>query len=396
MAFVEIKNLTFSYPASRNNALEGIHLSVEQGEICLIIGKSGSGKSTLLRLLKKEIAPSGKVDGDIHINTKNIGFVNQNVESNIVMDTVEAELAFAPQNAGKSNKDISLMIAEAASYFNLGNVFHEKTSSLSGGTKQIVSLASAFTAKADLLLLDEPISQLDPVASEEFINIVSKLNRDNGTTVIISSHRIESILPIVDKIAVMENGKLLFCGTPQETGHFLVESGNEMKAILPQYTLAFKGNPLDFSVAKSRAAEIKYKKIEEIQKNDISLLVKEMCFTYKKGLPDVLYCLDYRAEQGKINAIVGSNGCGKTTLLNILAALDKPTSGSVCLAGQELASVKESGIAAFRRDNLGFVFQDFNLLDTFSLEDNIYLPLVLAGVKHTEMEKRLTPIANRL
>ena len=104
----------------------------------------------------------------------------------------------------------------------------------------------------------------------------------------------------------------------------------------------------------------------------------------------------FSVNEGEYVAIMGESGSGKTTLLNILAALDKPTSGSVKLAGKELSVIKESGIAAFRRDNLGFVFQDFNLLDTFSLEDNIYLPLVLAGLKHNEMKKRLVPIANQL
>lgn len=111
---------------------------------------------------------------------------------------------------------------------------------------------------------------------------------------------------------------------------------------------------------------------------------------------EALKNVSFSVNEGEYVAIMGESGSGKTTLLNILAALDKPTSGSVKLAGKELSVIKESGIAAFRRDNLGFVFQDFNLLDTFSLEDNIYLPIVLAGLKHNEMKKRLVPIANQL
>lgn len=103
--------------------------------------------------------------------------------------------------------------------------------------------------------------------------------------------------------------------------------------------------------------------------------------------------VSFSVEPGEYVAIMGESGSGKTTLLNILAALDKPTGGTVILDGKDLKDVKESAIAAFRRDNLGFVFQDFNLLDTFTLEDNIYLPLVLAGKNHKEMRERLLPLA---
>lgn len=111
---------------------------------------------------------------------------------------------------------------------------------------------------------------------------------------------------------------------------------------------------------------------------------------------EALKNVSFSVEQGEYVAIMGESGSGKTTLLNILAALDKPTGGSVVLGGQELGRIKESAVAAFRRDNLGFVFQDFNLLDTFTLEDNIYLPLVLAGKRYDEMHARIQPIAQEL
>ena len=111
---------------------------------------------------------------------------------------------------------------------------------------------------------------------------------------------------------------------------------------------------------------------------------------------EALRSVSFDVEQGEYVAIMGESGSGKTTLLNILAALDKPTAGSVVLGGQELSRIKESQAAAFRRDNLGFVFQEFNLLDTFTIEDNIFLPLVLAGRKYEQMQRRLEPIAAQL
>lgn len=111
---------------------------------------------------------------------------------------------------------------------------------------------------------------------------------------------------------------------------------------------------------------------------------------------EALKNVNFSVESGEYVAIMGESGSGKTTLLNILAALDKPTEGKVYLKGNDLGNLKEKDIAAFRRQNMGFVFQDFNLLDTFSLKDNIYLPLVLSGAKYNTMEKRLAPVAEKL
>ncbi len=129
---------------------------------------------------------------------------------------------------------------------------------------------------------------------------------------------------------------------------------------------------------------------------EVSGLKKVYSTRFGGNKVEALRNVNFTVEQGEYVAVMGESGSGKTTLLNILAALDKPTGGTVLLDGQDLRTIKESAIAAFRRDNLGFVFQDFNLLDTFTLEDNIYLPLVLAGKSYQQMHERLTPIAQRL
>lgn len=129
---------------------------------------------------------------------------------------------------------------------------------------------------------------------------------------------------------------------------------------------------------------------------EVSGLKKVYTTRFGGNRVEALKNVNFSVEEGEYIAIMGESGSGKTTLLNILAAFDKPTAGSVKLDGKELSSIKESAIAQFRRDNLGFVFQEFNLLDTFSVEDNIYLPLVLAGKHHGEMSERLKPIAAQL
>ena len=129
---------------------------------------------------------------------------------------------------------------------------------------------------------------------------------------------------------------------------------------------------------------------------EVSGLKKVYSTRFGANKVEALKNVNFTVEEGEYVSIMGESGSGKTTLLNILAALDKPTAGEVKLCGMELTLIKESAVAAFRRDNLGFVFQDFNLLDTFTLEDNIYLPLVLAGKSYNEMNKRLIPIARQL
>lgn len=335
MALFEIENLSFKYPLSNDNALNKISLSVKAGDFCLFLGKSGSGKSTLLRLLKKEIAPNGELSGNLKINANEISFVGQNVESNIVTDTVYGELAFTLENQGKSSGEIGLKIAEVASYFDLNGIFGEKTENLSGGSKQMLSLAASVTVNPSVLVLDEPVSQLDPTAAENFINTVVKLNREQGITVLISEHKCEKLLPFANKIIYLESGNARLFESPSEFAAYLIENNDEFQSVLPAYTRAFKDMPVDFISAKSEVGKLEYTDNQLAPKfDDIALKVKNLAFAYGKGLPDVIFDLNYNAYRGKINCIVGSNGCGKTTLLKALAGIVKCCSGKVKSKGK--------------------------------------------------------------
>ncbi len=368
MALLEIKNLSFSYPNCKENVLKDINLTVNDGEFCVLIGKSGSGKSTLLRLLKKEIAPYGEVNGEILINSKNIGFVNQNVESNIVTDTVMGELSFAPQNYGKSRNEINLKVAEISNYFNLNNYIDEKIENLSGGLKQMISLASVMTMSPDILLLDEPVSQLDPVSAENFINTVVKLNKEQGITVIISEHKIENVLPFADKIIVLEDGQVSFCDTASKTAKFLVQNNSEIKDVLPPYTFLTQDREIYFSNAKKFADNIKEKSIVTYSKGEKSIVAKDISFAYKKGLKDVFFSLDYSAEKGKINAIVGANGSGKTTLLKCLSKILKCYSGRIKTKGKT-AYLPQNVETLFLKDTVIEEVPDVEILKKFNLEN---------------------------
>lgn len=335
MDILKVENLTFSYPRSDKKALNGIDFELKRGELCIVCGKSGSGKSTLLRLLKKEIAPFGEVCGSIYEKTDKIGFVGQNPESNTVADTVYGGLAFGLQNTALSKSEIALKIAETVSYFNLNKYVNERVENLSGGIKQLLALAAVMTLTPDILILDEPVSQLDPVSSEAFINAVLKLNREQGTTVIMSEHRAGELFSAADKVLFLDNGSRGIFSQADAFADYLIASKSDMADILPPYTLLLENHPLEFSRAREQAHRLAPKsEKEEKEKCSAALTVKGLAFTYKKKAPDVLFDLNYTAFEGKLNVIVGANSSGKTTLLKCISKILKPYSGKIKAAGK--------------------------------------------------------------
>ena len=236
MAQFEIKDLSFAYPGKdARKVLDGISLDIEAGEYVTLCGRSGSGKTTLLRHLKSVLAPHGTKTGEILFDGRpledvspreqasRIGYVMQNPDSQIVTDKVWHELAFGLESLGEDQATIRTRVAEMASYFGIHGWFHRNVNELSGGQKQLLNLASVMAMQPDILILDEPTSQLDPIAASDFLNTIRKINLELGTTILITEHRLEDIFHASDTVVVLEDGRLLCKDSPKKIGAFLKE-----------------------------------------------------------------------------------------------------------------------------------------------------------------------------
>ena len=215
MALLAFEDVTFRYPEAARTALDGVSLEVEAGEYLCLCGPSGCGKTTLLRQMKTALQPAGERSGRVlldgrpldHVPAREqaarIGFVMQNPDAQIVTDRVWSELAFGLENLGWEPSAMRLRVAEMASYFGLENWFERDVAELSGGQKQLLNLAAVMAMAPDVLVLDEPTAQLDPIAATTFLETVKRLNRDLGTTVVMVEHRLEEVFAVADRVAAV-------------------------------------------------------------------------------------------------------------------------------------------------------------------------------------------------
>ena len=245
MEQIQIRNLSFSYPDSGVDCLKDVSLSIEKGEFVLLCGTSGCGKTTLLRHLKSVLTPRGIRSGAVLFRgtpldqvplaeqSQAIGFVMQNPDDQIVTDKVWHELAFGLENLGVPRDVIGTRVAEMASFFGIQSWYHREVSQLSGGQKQLLNLASIMAMQPEILILDEPTGQLDPIAAGDFLNTLKKINRELGITVLITEHRAEEIFPAADRVLVMDAGRLIVDAPPREAGRILMEMGNPLEDMLP-------------------------------------------------------------------------------------------------------------------------------------------------------------------
>lgn len=393
---VHIKNLEFTYANMEVSSIRGINLALKKGSFTCICGPSGCGKTTLLRNLKPSITPHGLRSGTIEIMGKSverfegnpgeeaqtIGYVLQNPENQIVTDKVWHELAFGLENLGLPTETIRLRIAEIASFFGIQSWFDKDVSELSGGQKQLLNLAAVMVMQPEILILDEPTSQLDPIAAVDFLDAVKKINNDIGTTVIITEHRLDNVVSISDRLVVIDNGEIVVNSEPYSAVSRLAEVSHPMFLAMPNPAQVYesamsrlnecetecfddrtKYPNIPLNVREGRqwldhimaGVPIKFDRVqrkETINSSEIKLHIKDLWFRYERDSKDIIKGLDFEAYKGEILAIIGGNGTGKTTLLSILAGMRKPYRGRCNINGDTTALLPQNPQTLFVRDTV--------------------------------------------
>ena len=388
MAAFAIEHLTFAYPKAASPALDNVSFSVREGEFFLLCGVSGGGKSTLLRHLKSVLTPygtrSGRVllDGkpletwDARTQAQRIGFVLQQPDDQLVTDKVWHELAFGLESLGTDAQTMRLRVGEMASFFGIQTWFDRSVDTLSGGQKQLLNLASVMAMHPDVLVLDEPTGQLDPIAAAEFLHTVQRLNRELGVTVILSEHRLEDALPMADRAAVLEQGRLTALGTTDEVARALLERGSPFFAAMPTPVRVWGGVgapgkcPLDIRAGRALLETLRPSPLPATDTPADSdgaplLQLRECWFRYDRDGADVLKGLSLTVRAGELLAIVGGNGAGKSTALAVLAGQRRPYRGKVLQKAKRIAALCQEPRAMFVKDTVRADLED--ALRTLSL-----------------------------
>lgn len=419
MEILRIENLSFRYPNAKSNAIDGVSLSINDGDFVVVCGESGCGKTTLLKLLKSELAPVGEKSGKIFYRGKEqemldpkssasqIGYVLQNPDNQIVTDKVWHELAFGLENMGVDSDIIRRRVGEMASYFGIHEWFRKKTDELSGGQKQLLNLAAIMVMQPKILILDEPTSQLDPIAASDFIATLHKLNRELGLTIILVEHRMEEVFPIADKVLLMDSGKVLLFDAPEAIGRKLLKAhpDHRMLCALPSAVRIFTALGIEdecpLTVKEGRdflerhfEANNACKISEYHHSDDIAVELKNVWFRYEKDLPDVLRGATLKVYKGEFYCILGGNGTGKTTTLNVISGLDRAYRGKIIIGGKPIKEYKGNSLY---RNNLAFLPQN---PQTVFVKDNIKEDfcdiLETMGIKPEERDALIDEVTAKL
>lgn len=363
MEVLSIENLSFAYPAAQAPAIRDISLRIRGGEFVTLCGATGSGKSTLLRLLKPALYVEGTREGAIaldgepieQIPTERIGFVMQDPAAQIVTDRVWHELAFGLENLGLPQSEIARRVAEMAAYFGIESWFERSTHELSGGQMQLLNLASVMVMDPDVLVLDEPTAQLDPIAASSFIATLRRLNRELSLTVLMTEHRLEELIPLSDRLVILRDGAAVIDSTPQEAAR-AVSMDDAFFPYMPapvrlyHMTGRIGDCPMDI---RSGRAYIRQNFADQLLRPELSLPhhsdikaleLRDVYYRYDRHAPDALRGLCLTVYEGEIFAVVGGNGAGKSTALSVAAGLLRPYSGSVRVFGRHLRDYPGSSL----------------------------------------------------
>lgn len=317
---IEVRGLRFAYPGAEAPVLDGLDWSVPQGAFALLVGGTGSGKSTLLSLLKPEIAPTGVCSGelrvlgesvadmDVRASAERVGYVFQDPENQIVCETVWHEMAFGLENLGMSRDEMRRRVAETSYFFGLEDWLHRDTDTLSGGRKQLLSLAAVLALRPRVLLLDEPTSQLDPVAEKSFLHALFRVNRELGCTVVVATHQPRPMLEYATCAYRIEGGRVCEVADIASLGHREELFSGEASG----WGASQRAKNGVFSSASGCRI------LPKMHAGSATTLTGSW-FRYDRASGWVLRGLDAAFSAGAVHAVVGGNGCGKSTMLSVLA-----------------------------------------------------------------------------
>lgn len=422
MVDIVVEDLTFAYPDAARNALEHVSLELGFGAYVCVCGPSGCGKTTLLRHLKSVLAPYGTRSGvvlvnsepiddmDEHTQSALIGFVMQDPDAQIVTDKVWHELAFGLECLGVDRKTMRLRVAEMASYFGIQDWIDRDVSELSGGQKQLLNLASVMAMQPSVLVLDEPTSQLDPIASSDFLNTIRRINLELGTTIVITEHRLEGVFATADEVVVMEEGRIVAQGSPREVAAELHRANSVMTRALPAPARVFYGVepalaadvacPLTVREGRAWLTDLVISRPprrtalppeDEPANAPVALELKDLWFRYGRDSADVLKGLTLAVPRATLAAVVGGNGSGKSTMLKCACGVLAPYRGSVRVLGRKRS--RRRGADA-TRDAVAMLPQDpSNLFVEGSVRRDLEEMLRGRELDAVEVEERLQEVA---
>lgn len=421
---IEIKDLWYTYPGRSEPTLKGINLTVEKGEFVLLTGPTGCGKSTLLKTLNGIIPheSGGIFSGSVKVKgmettdsnqieiSKEVGLVFQNPDDQIFSTTVEDEVAFGPENLCFEPKEIDRKIGEALEIVGMADHRLASTNSLSGGQKQRICIASMLAMMPEILAMDEPVSQMDPMGTHEVLNTVRELNRKLKTTILLVEHRLHELASFVDRIVIMDDGKIIF-DQPASKAFDYLEVFYRLGLRIPEpvelcHSLGIKASPLSVTGALAVLNRENFKEnirgfqntlnVEEILStpaiktpskpaldNSPIISIQDLWSGYEKNKM-VLKGINLKINKGERVAIMGTNGSGKSTLFLHLAAILKPHKGNVKVFGEDTRPKNPYSFAG----RVGFVFQnpDLMLFCDSAEEEARFGPVQL---KYNDIEERV-------